>query len=157
MKPERRAYAVSRLRSSEALACWTRRTSRVASLGLRSNLAFRRHFELPRVSSKAPRRTSCSTLLICVSESRRLITRVQREKLQVAVSHGGSGMMRSELSDLVARIALDMEKTNPIAADWLAAISRAVEEADRIGFARGVVSGQNHMANVVNLVTRTAP
>lgn len=66
-------------------------------------------------------------------------------------------MMRSELSDLVARIALDMEKTNPIAADWLAAISRAVEEADRIGFARGVVSGQNHMANVVNLVTRTAP
>jgi hypothetical protein len=61
-------------------------------------------------------------------------------------------MMRSELAELVARVALDMEKPNPIAADWLAAISRAVEEADRIGFARGVTAGAIHTGRAIDLV-----
>jgi hypothetical protein len=66
--------------------------------------------------------------------------------------------MTPELSALVARVATAMEKPNPTSADWLAAMHEVAEQAagigDRIGFARGVIQGQNHMASLTKSILR---
>jgi hypothetical protein len=56
--------------------------------------------------------------------------------------------MTTELAKLVSRVALNMsDRPIPTAVEILRALNELAEEAEKLGYARGVAAGSNHIAD----------